>query len=626
MKIVKKSLVTIAGLLLLVCCEDKSNDLSKTNNSIEANQSYTTNTEEKLTPVILGEKLENPFSVENMQLAINSLLEKPEELEGAGVSKRNAEVLEITPTDWYICFKVDSTQFNTLTSDTTLSLTQIPLDYEIEQHGDYLEEFQNSEIKTLYTVVKPGYVNPDGIEFEILDELFIPENSDYYSEGVSESESGMESRSASVRVMDNNFVNALLIQSFVLTGNEKFLPEKNKIEERKMYEECVQKRFLWWSWYDCNTYYYPEGKVYYQTPDNYKPVKGIKIVMWRWFTKIEAITDSNGKFISKTRLNKILIANNVNYYLQMVGQNGQNRWSMNLSLYGSLCLWNDSYYLGNFSPNYNEFRIGVNHKAWGKCIINNAIYDYINIVKEDGLTLPPKNLRIGVYNGQRSSSAPLLTNHTNLSLTCGSKWLMDYMIGFMGEMLAYSLVGWGIPDLMLCYVSNINTYKSTISTIWHELNHSSHLQAMINNKGITYASDYWSHNVYQQAKNATSSSNNSPYGKKGDENWEYIALSEGWANYRQWKLGRQYLKYNSITNVSAGTSYYNVKPSDRAKYLRYRYAGLMNDLNNIIPDKIFEIAISSCNTISELELFLINQRSNYASTIKNKFDKYEKLD
>ena len=77
------------------------------------------------------------------------LNEKTNELESAGVSKRNVEVLEITPTDWYICFKVDSTQFNTLISDTTLSLTQIPLDYEIEQHGDYLEEFQNSEIKTL---------------------------------------------------------------------------------------------------------------------------------------------------------------------------------------------------------------------------------------------------------------------------------------------------------------------------------------------------------------------------------------------------------------------------------------------------------------------------------------------
>ena len=278
MKNVRRICVTIVGLLLLVSCEDVSKDLSSSDNSVGMTQnSTTTNNQEELTPVILGERLNNPFSVENMQLALNSLLEKPDELEGAGVSKRNAEVLDITPTDWYICVKVDSTQFNTLISDTTLTLTQIPLDYEIEQHGDYLEEFQSSEIKTLYTVVKPGYTNPYGIDFEIIDELFIPENSEYYSEEVIEdSEGEIETRSASIKLMDDNFVNTLLIQSFILTGNEKFLPKKNKIEERKMCEECVQKKFLWWSWNDCNTYYYPEGKVYFQTPDGYEPVKGIK--------------------------------------------------------------------------------------------------------------------------------------------------------------------------------------------------------------------------------------------------------------------------------------------------------------------------------------------------------------
>ena len=119
----KKILVTIAGLLLLVSCEDKGEYLSTGDNSVDSTQETTTNIEEELKPVVLGEKLENPFSVENMQLALNSLLEKPNELESAGVSKRNVEVLEITPTDWYICFKVDSTQFNTLISDTTLSLT-----------------------------------------------------------------------------------------------------------------------------------------------------------------------------------------------------------------------------------------------------------------------------------------------------------------------------------------------------------------------------------------------------------------------------------------------------------------------------------------------------------------------
>lgn len=99
MKNVRRICVTIVGLLLLVSCEDVSKDLSSSDNSVGMTQnSTTTNNQEELTPVILGERLNNPFSVENMQLALNSLLEKPDELEGAGVSKRNAEVLDITPT------------------------------------------------------------------------------------------------------------------------------------------------------------------------------------------------------------------------------------------------------------------------------------------------------------------------------------------------------------------------------------------------------------------------------------------------------------------------------------------------------------------------------------------------
>ncbi|MBQ2025607.1 MAG: hypothetical protein II215_03940, partial [Paludibacteraceae bacterium] len=290
----------------------------------------------------------------------------------AGISNRSAEAIEIYPTDWYIRFTVDSTEFNKLISDSTLSLSQIPLDYEIIQEGDYLEEFQQADVKTLYATVKPGYTNPYDIEFEILEELFIPENSEYYSE-TDISSSIIENRALNKKLIDNDLVNALIIQSFVLTGNENQLPDKNTVKERKMYEECVEKKFLWWRWTDCDTYYYPEGFVKYETPKGYEPVKGVKMVMWRWFYRIEVTTDANGYFISDTRLNHLLATNNVQYYLKMEGQNGQNRWSQNVSICGALCFWNDNFNLGSFSPNMNEFKIGVNHKAWGKCLVNNAI-------------------------------------------------------------------------------------------------------------------------------------------------------------------------------------------------------------------------------------------------------------
>ena len=622
----RRIIFAIVGLLLLVSCEERSSELLVENESVNSNQEYVNNEHalNELQPVILGEKLENPFSVENMQLALDSLMSKPNELEEAGVTNRSASCVEIYPTDWYICFKVDSTQFNKLILDTTLTLSQIPLDYEIIQEGDYLEEFQESDIKTLYTVVKPGYINPDGIDFEILEELFIPENSEYYSE-TNISQTNIENRSFSRKIMDDNFVTALLIQSFILTGNENQLPNKNQIENRMMFEECVQKSFLWWTWTDCNICYYPEGTVKIQTPKGYEPVKGIKMVMWRWFTRIEAVTDKNGYYKSKTKLNKLLCTNNIQCYLQMVGQNGENQWSMNVSVAGAVCLWNDSYNLGSFHPDRNDFKINVSHKAWGKCLINKAIYDYIDIARENNLTLPPKQLKVAVHDKMRSSSAPLLNNHLNSSFTAGAKNYLDVILGGFGETVVYAMLWWGLPDLMLCYEPNLNLYERMISTVWHELTHATHVQAMKNNKGEWFASKYWSNNVYQQAKNAMTSPNGDPYGKKGGDYWEYIALSEGWANYRQWKISKEFLKYNSIQMVKYGHSKYDATPYSRVNEIEYRYAALINDISSYVSDKVFEKGIASCNTISEFKNYLIREKSNYATIIKNEFDKYEEF-
>ncbi len=618
--------MTIAGLLFLIGCEDRSAEFSTVNESVDLPQESVVDEciDNELRPIILGDRLENPFSIENMQLALDSLRSKPNELEEAGVINRSASNVEIYPTDWYICFKVDSTQFNKLVLDTTLTLSQIPLDYEIVQEGDYLEEFQESEIKTLYTVVKPGYINPDGIDFEVIEELFIPENSEYYIE-TEINQTGVENRAFDGKTMDDDFVTALLIQSFILTGNENQLPNKGQVENRMMFEECAQKSFLWWSWTDCGIYYYPEGTVKLQTPKGYEPVKGIKVVMWRWFTRIEAITDNNGYYKSRTKLNKLLCTNNIQCYLQMVGQNGDNKWTMNLSIGGVLCLWNESYNLGSFSPDRNDFKISVNHKAWGKCLINKAIYDYIDIARENDLTLPPKQLKVAIHDKLRSSSAPLLNNHLNMSFTSGANIPIDVLFGGVGEAAVYFLLWWGLPDLMLCYEPNLGQYEKMVSTVWHELTHATHVQAMKNNKGVWFASKYWSNNVYQQAKNAMTSPNGDPYGAKGGDYWEYIALSEGWANYRQWKISKEFLKYNSIQMVKYGNSRYDATPYSRVNEIEYRYAALINDISSYVSDKVFEKGIASCNTISEFKNYLIREKSNYATIIKKEFDKYEEF-
>ena len=612
MKTLRRLCVTIVGLLLLVGCEDRSEDLSNTEIPENIASSNTTINQEQLTPVILGEKLENPFSVKNMQKALNSLIEETDELENAGVSKRNAEILEISPTDWYICFKVDSTQFYTLISDTTLALSQVPLDREIIQHGDYLEEFQKSEIKTLYTTVKPGYTNPNGIDFEILEELFIPENSELYSE-----DSEVEKRSLSSDYFGDDFVSLLLKKSFTITGNERFLASTSQVEKRQL----IQGK---------KTSYYPEGKISFQTTKGYEPVKGVKIVMWRWFTRINAVTDKNGYFISTTKLNKILIGNNVQYYMNMTGQNENQKWHLDANLFGVLCFWVNEYNLGSGSPDYVEFKIDASHKAWRQCLANNAIYDYVTYVRSEGLTLPPNNLRIAVGDNGVACSAPLFNKYFNAEfevLLNLAETIINYHISpkvlYLSELIPpLTLLK---PDIMVNCTNDYKMYYSVYSSIWHELSHGAHLQAMINNKGKDFATKYWTTVVHQEAFNSLKDMKNT-YGQKGDDNWEYIALAEGWANFRQYKMCKKYLEFNSLTltdnKKSASYNYTLLKYKDE---IYYRYGSIMYELNSIITDSIIERAISNSSSISEFRDNIIEYDSKYKHIIISKFNTYDKL-
>jgi hypothetical protein len=83
---------------------------------------------------------------------------------------------------------------------------------------------------------------------------------------------------------------------------------------------------------------------------------------------------------------------------------------------------------------------------------------------------------------------------------------------------------------------------------WHELTHASQLQRMKREKGSSWASDYWSHVVLQEVKNDKNTG--SPYGSKGDDNWQVIALAEGWAYYREWELSRTKLAWNSLNETA----------------------------------------------------------------------------
>ena len=112
--------------------------------------------------IVLGKRLENPYTTENISAAI------------ASVYPGRAKVA-VAPTHLYVRFlPVDQDDFELLSD---LDLSDYPLDYEILKDGDYYHDPGIDEDKATwqYAVVPEDYVFPD-VYYEIIDECCITEN------------------------------------------------------------------------------------------------------------------------------------------------------------------------------------------------------------------------------------------------------------------------------------------------------------------------------------------------------------------------------------------------------------------------------------------------------------------
>lgn len=116
--------------------------------------------------IVLGDRLDDPYSVSNVEAALLSLY------------PTKAGRVDLKPTDVYVRFlPKNEAEYNRLVSEG-IHLTDHPLDYEIVREGDYYHDpgLDEDAITWQYAVVKPDFKLPDGICHEILDECYIADN------------------------------------------------------------------------------------------------------------------------------------------------------------------------------------------------------------------------------------------------------------------------------------------------------------------------------------------------------------------------------------------------------------------------------------------------------------------
>ena len=212
--------------------------------------------------MVLGKQLENPYSIENMRKALDNL----------NANGRTASDFNIETTDLYIRFlPADSLELEAIASDTTLELYDHPLDFEIEQEGNwYHDSTIPDHLPTYqYTVVKPDYIFNDTIQYEILAELFIPV----------EIEEEIENGRVAI---DLNLLDAIEDESLRLTDNwEETVTDPNARCRRRCWN--------------------PSGRIRVREVEgirnlNWLPVENIKVRVRRWFTIKTDYTDANGNY------------------------------------------------------------------------------------------------------------------------------------------------------------------------------------------------------------------------------------------------------------------------------------------------------------------------------------------
>lgn len=484
--------------------------------------------------IVLGEKVDDPYTVANMQAAYDELYK----------TKAGRTVLK--PTDLYVRFLPENEyEYKTLVS-LGLEMTDHPLDYRIVKEGDYYHDpgVPQGNITWQYAVVPSDFRFPNGIKYEILDECYIP------SETPTKASDGIDWR-------------AVERASFIRTGNSDMLEPQTKASSSR-----------------------PSGRITVKDPDynGGKPVgvSGIKVSVNTFVKFSSAYTDVDGYYTINTAYDS-----DIRYRLVFKNAKGFGI-GFNLILVPASVST-----LGKHGPEGIDCNIDQNsdRKLFSRCVVNNAVYDYFERCSYDeaGITPPPANLRIWIFQNMGSSSAPMLQQGAALDNSIFADYLGEYK----------DLIKRFLPDITLG-VRDCPGYESIYSVAVHELAHASHFMKV--------GKDFWDRYITYIIKSFVSSGGIA-YGTGMDMDSGYCAIGEMWAYFLQNVLYK--LRYGLYLS-NLGTAFW-FKPQILL-YLEER---------GLSYSKIFKAMDKESVSVNDLENRLIFLYPEYRSVIEQSFNRYE---
>ncbi len=304
--------------------------------------------------IVLGERLENPYTTENITKALHSLY------------PTKADRVEVRTTNLYVRFLPENEEEFDMLKGLTTDLLDHPLDFEILVEGDWYHDPSIVEgmITWQYAVVPRDFEFPD-VEYEIIDECYISEND------------------PGTRAGGDIDWEAVERESYRLTGNE--MPE------------VLQTRAASKS--------QPSGRITI-VDEHYcggKPVgvAGVRVSCNSFVKFSDAYTDRDGYYkMDKT------FASDLRYRIIFKNEKGFSIGFNMVLVPASVST------LGKNSPKGIDVKITPESdgKLFRRAVVNNAAYDYISRCTADDLNIlaPPADLRIWLFNSLKASSAVML--------------------------------------------------------------------------------------------------------------------------------------------------------------------------------------------------------------------------
>ena len=359
----------------------------------------------------LGEQLRDPYSVEVINEALQSLY------------PTRASRTDVRPTDMYVRFLPKDEDELAVLEGLGLVLIDHPLDRRILKEGDYYHDpsLPTNSITWQYAVVQTGFVFPDGIQYEILDECYIAEN-------------------AATRASDVDW-EAVEREAYRLTGNlDMLLPATRDGEQAQSFA--------------------PSGKICISDPDSKdgqpEGVKGVAVSVNSFVKFAFAYTEEDGSF-KMTRS----YSTDVRYRLIFKNKKGFGI-GVNMFLVPASVST-----LGEHSPEGLEVVIDSDseRKLFSRCVVNNAAWDYYTRCKAEGsnVSAPPANLRMWILQFLPSGLSPMLHQGAVVDSPLVKNYLEEYT----------ELIKLFMPDVFLGLRDKYD-YASIYAATLHALAHSSH--------------------------------------------------------------------------------------------------------------------------------------------------------